>query len=325
MNLFPFKVDQLFQLSLFSIFSFLIPLDSHSSLTQNFELDQTKIKSMKGCYQVTFQNSETFSPVKDYQFSNRYSSRALEWIFVDEETENSIELQHLLIVPGMIIKHWRQNWDYQQNELYQYVGPMKWVKTNLNPEHIKREWTQKVFQVDDSPRYECQAPWIHTSQKSYWECETFAPLPRREFTVRSDYNMLLRNNRHEITSYGHLHDEDNTKINQTFDPALNIMNRVTLAEEKGKNIYKKVDDQKCLAAQEWWENHRTFWKYTRDIWKNVYQTHRTLSIEEKINGKTLWEEIFELDEKYSPTIHQTPELQVKSAITSTINKFIKNQ
>ncbi len=60
--------------------------------------DVKAIKAMTGCYEVSFNFAETFSPNKDYEKAKNYSSGALEWVTVAEENPNKIELQHILIV-----------------------------------------------------------------------------------------------------------------------------------------------------------------------------------------------------------------------------------
>ena len=49
--------------------------------------------------------------------------------------KNKISIQHLLLV-GMgknksIIKHWRQDWLYQNTHLYEFVGDRVWESINL--------------------------------------------------------------------------------------------------------------------------------------------------------------------------------------------------
>ena len=140
----------------------------------------------------------------------------LEWVQLVEDEKNKISLQHLLVVgpPGgqMVIKHWRQDWLYQNTDLYIYDKNDKWSFVDMDKKDVKGQWTQKVFQVDDSPRYEGTSSWVHVDGKSYWENTTPSPLPRREFSKRSDYNVTLRGNRHEVTNKGWVHDQDNKKI-----------------------------------------------------------------------------------------------------------------
>ena len=66
-------------------------------------------------------------------------------------------------------------------------------------------------------RYEGSSTWVHVDGKSLWENITDAPLPRREKTIRDDYNVLKRNNRIEITDFGWEHKQDNFKIIRSYE------------------------------------------------------------------------------------------------------------
>lgn len=73
-------------------------------------------------------------------------------------------------------------------------------------------------------------------------------MPRREYTKRSDYNVTVCSNRHEITANGWIHDQDNDKVIRKTGKK-----DVLLAQEKGVNEYVKVSDEKCKTAQDWWK------------------------------------------------------------------------
>lgn len=264
---------------------------SASALSFDENKDRVAIRAMTGCYDVTFQSKETFAYSKDYQYYPAYSSGALEWIFVEEETDRKIVLQHLLITPVGIIKHWRQDWELGASEVFSFQGNNTWKRERVSGADVNEQWTQRVFQVDDSPRYECSAPWIHWGEKTYWECEAPTPLPRREFSVRSDYNILKRHNRHEIHAGKWIHDQDNIKINKTAST------ETKLAMEKTINSYYKTDDQKCESAVTWWNDHSAFWKATRDAWDKLRSRRNDLSLKSSVNGKNLWMTLFELDEE----------------------------
>ena len=171
---------------------------------------------MCGCFEIEFNFSETFTYGNSKKSANYYS-KALEWAQLVYEDNNKISIQHLLIVGSKrfptVIKHWRQDWIYENTDLYLFNVNNSWDYKKMSKKDVRKQWTQKVFQVDDSPRYEGSATWVHVDGKSFWENITPAPLPRREYTKRSDYNMTKRGNRHEITEYGWLHDQDNQKIN----------------------------------------------------------------------------------------------------------------
>ncbi len=258
--------------------------------------DMNAIKSMCGCYEVNFNFAETFQYSKDstYKPSKTKNDKGLEWVQLVEENKNKVSLQHLLQVGNpakpYIVKHWRQDWIYQNTDLYTYDGDNKWKYRSLPKTQVKGQWTQKVFQVDDSPRYEGSATWVHVDGKSYWENTADAPLPRREYTTRADYNVTIRGNRHEITNDGWIHNQDNHKIiRESGSPD------VLLAQEKGFNTYKKVDDSKCKAAADWWLKNQTKWKLVRTKWDNVFNKKTDLTLHEKVQNKNLYKYLFSDD------------------------------
>ncbi|EAS19772.1 hypothetical protein FNJ87_01130 [Nonlabens mediterrranea] len=256
--------------------------------------DIDAIKSMCGCYEVTFNFTETFNYSNDslYKPSDTKVDHALEWAQLVTDEDDKIQIQHLLQVGNpakpMIIKHWRQDWLFENQELYTYHADNKWNYEEKDENEVAGQWTQKVFQVDDSPRYEGSATWVHVDGKSYWENTTPAPLARREYTTRSDYNVLLRGNRQEITDYGWLHDQDNHKIIREEG-----QEDVLLAKEKGYNTYVKVDDSRCSAAAEWWKEHSEKWELVRAKWNQVYNRDGDLTLENKVDNKTLYKFLFD--------------------------------
>ncbi|ATA77077.1 conserved exported hypothetical protein [Capnocytophaga canimorsus] len=260
--------------------------------------DIESIKSMCGCYEVTFQYAETFQYGADstYVPSKSSRSKALEWVELIENNKKKLVLQHLLVVGKRdkqhVIKHWRQDWIYQNTDLLKYIKDNEWSSYSLPKSAVKGQWTQKVYQVDDSPRYEQTATWVHVDGKSFWESEADAPMPRREQEIRNDYNVLLRRNRHEITNYGWLHQQDNDKVLRRDDK-----DDLVIAQERGYNTYKKVADEKCKAAQEFWQENKEKWALVRNRWEKVFEQKGNLKVQEKIEGKTLYEHLLN-EEKY---------------------------
>ena len=272
--------------------------------------DVQSIKSMCGCFDIEFNFAETFvfSEKEDYQKSKIYKTRALEWGQLILDEKNKISIQHLLIVGSKqfpsIVKHWRQDWIYQNTDLYLYDKNDKWSYVSLDKKDVKGQWTQKVFQVDDSPRYEGSASWVHLDGKSYWENTTPAPLPRREFSKRSDYNVTMRGNRHEITSDGWVHDQDNKKIQKEDD------SQFVLAHEKGYSTYTKVPDSECKAAVDWWDKNGSKWKMVRDKWDIIYSSNKDLTLKPSVDDKKLYSYLF------------STSIDEKNEIDSTIDMFL---
>ncbi len=253
--------------------------------------DIAAIKKMCGCFEVTFNFSETIklNEIDDYKPSPDYRTAPVYELAVPLiDQKDHISIQHILQVGDgentSVVKHWRQDWIYQNKDLYLYDKDNNWTYRNLSRSDVKGQWTQKVFQVDDSPRYEGSSSWVHVDGKSFWENETPAPLPRREFSKRKDYNVLIRTNRHEITDYGWFHGQNNEKVDKTNDTE-----KESLAFEVGYNYYKRVDDEKCKYAKEWWIENEKKWAIVRNIWDEIYSQNKDLSLKSNLDGKRLYE------------------------------------
>ena len=93
---------------LFGLFLISSSLVSQSKIKD----DISSIKDMCGCYSITFEYAETFHEDTSYQRHKPYSASAsAEWIFVVEESDTKIVLQHILVAKDtLVIKHWRQDW-----------------------------------------------------------------------------------------------------------------------------------------------------------------------------------------------------------------------
>lgn len=255
--------------------------------TGSKSLDKKAIKSMLGCYDVEFKYTETFAPEVDYEQAYDYTSAAFEWAELVEEMEDKIVIQHLLIInDSTIIKHWRQDWIYEAESEFRYNKDNEWVFESLDTKSNVGKWTQSVYQVDDSPRYSGTATWTHVDGTSSWYNKADSPLPRREYSKRSDYNVMKRGNRVHITDYGWLHEQDNDKVIRTDT------SEVLLVQEKGYNIYKKRANKDCIAAKTYWEDNKAMWTDVRNIWDDIYSDSKELILHEKIEGKKLYEHLF---------------------------------
>lgn len=269
--------------------------------------DYASIQAMCGCYAVDFRYAETFSEDSSYKKHENYLAKAkAEWIFVAEESKDRLVLQHLLIVrDSTVIKHWRQDWLYEHPLLLEYQPEKTWQKRQYSADEVAGTWSQFVYQVDDSPRYSGKATWVHRDARSYWESTSNAPLPRREFSKRSDYNLMQRKNRHEITASGWVHEQDNLKILQKDGVSKLIV------EEKGRNTYTKIPDEACAAAQQWWEAHKAYWAIVRAEWENVIASGDRLQLLGEVNKKKLHEALFALGKEQHANTYADSELKLK--------------
>ena len=302
---YPMRKTRFFNLFTLIILILFIPSELISQT--KLRKDREAILKMCGCFEIEFNFAETFnfSKNKDYVPSKVYKSYALELALPIINEKNKISIQHLLIVgygdEKSIIKHWRQDWLYQNTHLYEFSGDRFWKSKNLSKKQVKGQWSQKVYQVDDSPRYEGTSSWVHVDGKSFWENESPAPLPRREYTKRNDYNLMKRWNRHEITNDGWIHKQDNSKILKTE------LESIIIAKEIGSSPYIKVDYDKCKLAIDWWNSKKSKWKSINSEWQRIYDLKKDISLKKRVDGMFLYEHLmftnnFELNKTHKPLI-----------------------
>jgi hypothetical protein len=276
---------------------FLLIIVSFSAFAQTKkDKDLASIKAMCGCFEVSFNFAETFSYSKDstYQASKNKYDKALEWVQLVDSNEDFVSMQHLLIVGDVlnpyVIKHWRQDWMYENTDYFPYATDNTWPYKSNDASEVTGQWTQRVFQVDDSPRYEGSATWVHVDGRSFWSSTADAPLPRREITKRQDYNVTLRRNHHEILDWGWSHDQDNDKLIREVNKK-----DIVLAQEKGYNTYKKVENERCIAAQVFWKDNKEMWALVRKHWNTIFSMRQNIQLKNKVEGKRLYQYLFALE------------------------------
>ena len=274
--------------------------------------EQQAVKSLCGCFEVDFKYAETFAADTAYKFHPRYQAAGLEWVVAEESNPNKFVLQHLLLVDdSMVIKHWREDWEFEKNDWLVFNHDATWKQVAGNKEKSKGQWTQTVWEVDDAPRYQGSSNWVASNGKYYWENTADASLPRREYIKRNDYNVMQRNNRIIVTDSGWVHEQDNKKIIRK-DGAPDTY----LAEEKGYNIYRKTDDGKCKQAAAYWEKHKQFWVTVRQAWQETLKDKSAVRLIPKADGLRLYEQ-FDTLEKQSFT-----NAQLKDKVKTLLNKYI---
>ena len=284
------------------------------------DLDRNAILKMEGCYKVDFKFAETFSPNKEYQMDNdRKYEQAIEWVKVVENTENKVVLQHLLIVNDtMIVKHWRQDWLFENTALLVYDKKVEkkemWKNITIPADKAKGTWTQKVFQVDDSPRYEGYGTWVHVDGRSFWESKADAPLPRREHTKRDDYNVTGRFSHIEIFNDGWVLDQDNDKILR-----VDGKEDVLIAQEKGIERYY-AGNYNCSAAVKYWDENQQFWKVVREVWTEKL-AKGSIDIELFKKGNVIYMRFFELSGQVKAE-KKFDAKKVRSSIETIIDEHI---
>jgi len=122
---------------------------------------------------------------------------------------------------------------------------------------------QSVYQVDDSPRYAAPGRWQHSDSFSTWiSGETWRPLPRREWSVRNDYQVLVGTNRHTITPNGWMQEENNLKL--ALDDSGKPREAIPyLAREYGVARYERIKDYDFSAGKAYFDKTEPFWAEVR--------------------------------------------------------------
>ncbi len=274
------------------------------------------VDKLCGCFEVDFKYAETFSPDASYKYHEREETGGVaELALPIEVSDKKIVIQHLLVVsPKMIVKHWREEWTYENPVIWKYEGDKVWVKTMVPAEQVKGKWTQTVWEVSDEPRYQGFSQFTNLDGKIVWQNTTDAPLPRREYSVRSDYNILQRTNRISFNDSGYLHEQDNLKIVRA-----NGKDKLLVAE-KGLNTYKKLEDKECAAATEYWEKNKEYWGVVRKIWDEYVAKATRIELKTKVDGKVLSDYLMTMAKDYADK--KITEKDLYSKVKEQITKFI---
>jgi hypothetical protein len=251
--------------------AFLLP----AAADEKFDKDRQAILAMAGDFKVGFHFEETLSLREDYKATEKpYKEEAFETVKVAEDSGKRIVLQHLLQAGPAVVKHWAQIWTYEDTELLEFQGNRVWTTRKLDAAEVKGKWTQRVTQVDDSPRYEGLAAWVHHEQSSEWAAQANRPKPRRE-EKRDDYDLLVVTNRHTITPLGWFHEQDNTKWVKREGKAY------PLVREIGYNPYLRVKDHDFAKANVYWDKTAGFWKDVRQVWEELYPAQGSIRVQTK--------------------------------------------
>ena len=266
------------------------------------ERDRRAILAMAGDYRTSFDFIETIGFTEGYQPRAPYQSWGTERVYVVANEPEFVSLQHIIVMhfldadgfesDAMVVKHWRQDWQYEDAEVHAFQGRGAFVRRALDPANRKGAWTQTVYQVDDSPRYEAVGRWIHAPGVSYWQSDDRRrPLPRREFSVRDDYQALYGSHRITITPAGWTQEEDALKL------VLDENNRPSssqpyLAREAGLSRYDRVLDYDFSAGDDYWEETGAFWSRVRQYWDALYKAESAFSFVKSAEGTPMFMALF---------------------------------
>lgn len=227
--------------------------------------DHAAILAMRGEYLVDFDFAETVALAPGYERRPAMHSGGNEVVIVVEDTPTKIVLQHLLVSDdgSHVTKHWRQDWRYEAPSRFEFSADRAWIVRPLPPALTRGAWTQCVYEVSDAPRYCGTGRWEHRGGVSTWTSDRgWRPLPRREYTKRSDYDAIEAVNRHTIVPGGWTHEQDNAKVLRAAPDGVPRW----LVRETGFNDYRKAEGFDFGPAYRYWDKTRDYWAQVRARW-----------------------------------------------------------
>jgi hypothetical protein len=275
-----------------------------------FERDRQAILAMAGPYRTTFDFLEIIGFQTGFEPDPPYQSWGTEYVYVVEDRGDFISLQHIMVMiyqtgegelsEPMVMKHWRQDWQYEKQNILVYAGNGRFEHETISPKTAAGTWTQSVYQVDDSPRYAAVGRWEHFPNFSTWTSgETWRPLPRRESSVRDDYDVLIGTNQHTIVPHGWVHEQANykTDLNDAGEPA---GDGPYLAKELGVNRYRRIKNFDFSAGDRYWELTAPFWADVRAEWQRIIDNNKSFVLQPSVDGIPLFSPLF----SYAQSVYQ---------------------
>ena len=292
-----------------------------------FERDRRAILAMTGTYRVSFDFLEIVGYAAGFTPARPYRSWGTEHVYVVEDTGGKISLQHILIMSivgedgevmgPFVTKHWRQDWIYENPDIHTYRGSGTWARAARDLSGRAGQWSQTVWQVDDSPRYAAWGEWRHTPERSWWTSdETWRPLPRREFSVRDDYDVLIGTNTHIVLPTGWVQEEHNVKA--VLDGPDQVESR--LSREIGIARYERLRDFDTAPGDEYWSATATFWSEVRAYWERAMEENRRIGLKPDVDGVSLFMPLFERAQAIADGEPFTDE-QIRTFVTETIDAY----
>jgi len=253
------------------------------------EADRRAILAMQGEYSVQFSFQETVRIAESYAARPAYRNRATEAVIVLENSPTRIVLQHLLVHGGHVTKHWRQEWLFEAPRRWEFAADRVWRWRDVPKDLVADGWTQCVYEVSDAPRYCGTGRWVHGNGASTWTSDlSWRPLPRREYTQRNDYNVLMAVNRHTIVPGGWSHEQDNTKAVRDGDGQVTAL----LVRETGFNDYRRTTEVDFSPAHDYWQHTADYWARVRAQWAARLADPMGVQLLSNIDGMALIEPLF---------------------------------
>ena len=266
-----------------------------------YERDRRAIYAMEGVFETRFEFIETISMSDNKYGDIPYASWGTEFVQVIKDTGDFISLQHIMVMFFMgkkgevkgpyVMKHWRQDWQWEGKRQLLYEGEQTWSMKNVSRRERKDAWVWTVWQVDDSPRYSGIGRWSHFESASVFETNYMSrPLPRREFSVRSDYKLLMGKDVLIITPVAWYHEQKSFKHEEPL--MAGSFQGIFLGREVGHNSYKRITKFDVSAGKEYWNETKNYWRDVREVWNEIFAQKKRVSLKKQVDKTPLYAAFF---------------------------------
>jgi hypothetical protein len=251
-----------------------------------FQADRADILAMAGDFKVRFDMQESTPWREGYTPIDAKVSGGHESVRVIEDTGRKIVLQHMLVVEqdgqSYVIKHWRQDWEYEPARYLAYSDTNEWSWQPLDERQRHGRWSQTVYQVDDSPRYSSYGEFETQGGIRRWRSNwTWRPLARRDAIRHPVYDRYYGINRHPPTPNGWIHWQDNMKMAQVDGQLQPVVQEYVL------NTYTRFSDYDTKAADAYWAATKDYWAAIRAEWDAVAAAKGGIAIQEEAETGTV--------------------------------------
>ena len=111
-------------------------------------------------------------------------------------------------------------------------------------------------------------------------------LPRREATVRDDYDILIGTNIKTITPNGWVHEQNNNKV---------TLDNEVIAKEIGLARYQRIKNFDWSAGYSYWDgNVRLLEKIGKMVWvkRILFKTTKKIKVNTEYDGNLLFARLF---------------------------------
>ena len=301
------------------------------NITQ-YEKDRRAILALQGEFKATFEFMETALLETNFNKDIPYASWGTEIVKVIEDRVDFISLQHIMAIfikdPNsgqtigpILVKHWRQDWQWEADRKIVFQGDNHWKIEKLDLDQTKGKWNWTVYQVDDTPRYSGLGVWNHLKSASMFSTNMMSrPLPRREFSVRSDYKLLLGMDTLVLTANSWNHEQKNYKHINKLGVDSSMSESPLLSREIGNNRYLRIKGFDFSAAYNYWAKTMSYWTEVRQYWDNFMETNSELKLRKSVNGVKLFAAHFKNAE--DSAILVLPSNERKIIIKTLIESYI---